>query len=142
MTPQDPPHSSVVDNLTQLLVPVLVGRARVRIQLPLAVSDDSEPEPDVAIVPLGDYSRSHPDRTHLVIEVAVTSQQKDLVVKGRLYAECGVPEYWVVDVAAREVHVHAQPNATGYAVVRRVGPGESLAIAAFADVSVAIAALF
>ena len=54
MSPQYAPHASTVQKLNQLLMARLQGRFTLRIQSPLALSEDSEPEPDVAVVPLGD----------------------------------------------------------------------------------------
>src|SRR6185295_14352342 len=70
MSPIGPPHSSAVQELTTLLVVAFLGRATVRIQLPFAALALSEPEPDVAVVPLGDYAKAHPNSAHLIIEVA------------------------------------------------------------------------
>jgi hypothetical protein len=53
MSPIGPPHAEPIDRLMELFVTALVGRARVRIQQPFVAVDESEPEPDVAIVPLG-----------------------------------------------------------------------------------------
>ncbi|MBX3191389.1 MAG: Uma2 family endonuclease [Labilithrix sp.] len=57
MPPQDPAHSVVVQILTNRLVLALASRATVRAQLPFAASDDSEPEPDIAVVPNGARER-------------------------------------------------------------------------------------
>jgi hypothetical protein len=70
MSPIGPPHSSTVDQLTQLLVYHLFGRTIVRVQGPFAASDESEPEPDLALLPLGNYSKEHPAQAQLLIEVA------------------------------------------------------------------------
>lgn len=53
MSPHGPPHDSSIEELNELLVRALAGRARVRIQFAFAASDGSEPEPDVAVVPKG-----------------------------------------------------------------------------------------
>jgi len=50
MSPQNVPHAFAIQALTGLLVPSLVGRAAVRVQLPFVVSEISVPEPDVALV--------------------------------------------------------------------------------------------
>src|SRR3954471_14249307 len=55
LSPQEAPHASTVQKLTMLLTARLLKRASVRIQLPLALSEVTEPEPDVAVVALGDY---------------------------------------------------------------------------------------
>ncbi len=62
----------------------------------------------------------------LVVEVADTSLGYDRAVKAPLYAARGVPELWIVDLAAREVEVHRAPEGGRYTVVARVGPGGAL----------------
>ena len=138
MAPQKPPHSSPVSKLNMLLVPALVGRAIVRVQSSFAASDYSEPEPDIAVVPLGDYDHEHPRVAHLIVEVAYTSVRKDREVKRRLYAEAGVPEYWLVDVVGRIVEVFRDPVEGDYTSHRIHGEGESVHVLAFAHVEVKV----
>lgn len=142
MSPIGPPHSSVVELLNELLVRALAGRARVRIQLPFLAADGSEPEPDVAVVPVASYKARHPDRALLLIEVAESSLDYDRETKGALYAASGVPEYWVVDVKAQAIEVHSGPAGDRYEGVRRVEADGSLSPAAFADVAIRVAELF
>ena len=125
-----------------LLVPSLVGRALVRVRSQLIATDESEPEPDLAVVPLGDYRSVHPDRAHLVIEVAVTSANKDRLVKGPLYARSGFTEYWLVDVANGCIEVYRDPSADGYRLATRHGAGETIHVAAFTDVTVRVDDIF
>src|SRR5450432_3867156 len=101
MSPIGPPHSSSVQRLNALLVLALVGRAVVRPQLPFAALEFSEPEPDLAVVPLGDYDVEHPAEADLIIEVAESSLAIDRGKKLRLYAACAVPEYWIVNLVDR-----------------------------------------
>ena len=109
MTPQGSHHAEVVRRLTRLFVPAIGDRAVACIQMPLAVSEDSEPEPDFAIVPPGDYSQAHPTTALLVIEVADSSRRKDREIKSALYAAARIPEYWLVDQVERVVEVRTQP---------------------------------
>lgn len=139
MSPKDPPHASRVDELTAILVPALAKRARVRVQLPFVAADDSEPEPDVAIVPFGDYRRAHPSEALLVIEIATSSLRKDRLVKAPLYAASNVREYWIVNVAERLVEVHRGPTAGGWTSVTRHADDEAIAPEAFPDVAIRIA---
>ena len=81
MSPQDPGHTNPIGVLTMLLAPALVGRAVVRVQSSLIARDEPEPEPDLAVVPLASYRTAHPERAHLVIEVALSSMKKDRLVK-------------------------------------------------------------
>lgn len=139
LSPNDPPHASPIDELTAILVPALAGRARVRIQQPFIAADESEPEPDVAIVPLGDYHVLHPDQAFLLIEIAASSLRKDRLVKAPLYAKSNVREYWIVDVAERAVEVYRRPSAGGWASITRHEHGETIAPEAFPNVAVRIA---
>lgn len=142
MSPQDPRHTTPIQQLTMLLVPALVGRAILRVQAPFAANDDSEPEPDLAVVPIGDYKAAHPERAYLVIEVALSSTKKDRLVKAPLYAQSGVGEYWLVDVTGSVIEVYRSPSPNGYASVTKHGAGDAIAIEAFGDVSVRVDDVF
>ncbi|MCG8421764.1 MAG: Uma2 family endonuclease [Proteobacteria bacterium] len=141
MSPQGSPHAAVIRLLTHLLVPVLHGRALVQIQCPLAVSDDSEPEPDVAVLEPADdgYASGHPHTAHLVIEVADSSLATDRAIKSELYASAGVPEYWIVNLAEQVVEVHRVPGAAGYQQVTRRDRSATLHVHAFPDVALHVA---
>ena len=121
-----------------LLVPPLVGRAIVRIQSPFAALDTSEPEPDVAIVPTGDYHREHPSEACLIIEVAQSSLRLDRGQKQRIYAQAGVPEYWIVNVPERCIEVYTDLGREGYATHEIVAHEGSVAPRAFPDVVVEV----
>jgi Uma2 family endonuclease len=132
-------HAATVQRLTAELVPPLVGRAEVRIQLPLAVSLDSLPEPDVAVVTSGDYDRAHPTAAFLVIEVAESSLNKDRLVKAALYAAAAVQEYWIIDLAAGVIEVHTDPVSGRYTREIPARPDDALRLRAFADVELQVA---
>ncbi|HEY6462158.1 MAG TPA: Uma2 family endonuclease [Polyangiaceae bacterium] len=138
MSPQKGPHTYGVTRLVRLLILALGDRAVVRAQMPLAVSDSSEPEPDVAIVDPGDYLDDHPPTARLVVEVADSSVQRDRD-KARLYAAAGVTEYWIVNVPEGVFEVHTEPSAEGYGRVTRHGRGAVLRVPGFADVGIAVA---
>jgi len=141
MSPIGPSHGSSVQKLTHLLVVALDGRAVVRVQLPFAALDTSEPEPDVALVALGDYDTAHPSRALLVIEVAESSLQHDRVTKQRIYARCGVPEYWIVNLIDKRIEVYRAPSGDAYSDVRHAERGESVALQEFPDVVVQVSAV-
>lgn len=107
-------------------MPALLGKARVRMQLPFAAGDASEPEPDVAMVSAATPRQRHPDTALLVIEVADTSLSVDLGRKARIYAYSGVPEYWVIDLTEALAYVHADPGPHGYGAVDRVAAGAGI----------------
>lgn len=136
MSPQGPLHADVVRRLTERLVRLLPGEVHTRVQSPLALTDDSEPEPDIAVVPAGDYTKAHPHDALLIIEVADTSLHKDRRVKTALYARAGVSEFWLVNLADRTVDVHRWPTAGRYAEVQRIEAGGTLSPAAFPAVRI------
>jgi Uma2 family endonuclease len=140
MNPIGPPHSSAVQKLTALLVPLFAGRATVRIQSPVAALELSEPEPDVAVVPLGDYDTAHPDVVDLLIEVAESSLAVDRGVKLHLYAACAIPEYWIVNLVDRRVEVYTEPKNGAYAKVSHHGRDATLRPVRFPDLEIPIAA--
>lgn len=84
---------------------------RVRIQLPLDVEPYSDPRPDIAILngQIRDDVDRHPSTALLVVEVSDQTLQMDLGVKAELYAAAGVPDYWVLDLAKRQLHVLRDP---------------------------------
>jgi Uma2 family endonuclease len=115
--PQGPPQSSAVRQLNKLLTIALQNHADVQIRAPLAVTDDSEPEPDVAVIEPGDYRSEHPTSALLVVEVADSSLATDRRDKALLYAEAGIPEYWIVNVVEQTVDVYLHPEAGTYRTV-------------------------
>ncbi|MCZ6792982.1 MAG: Uma2 family endonuclease [Planctomycetota bacterium] len=83
----------------------------VRVQLPLSLGLDSDPEPDVAVVrgTHRDHRDAHPTTAVLVIEVAATSLAHDRTTKASLYAEAGLADYWIVNLTERRLEVHRDP---------------------------------
>ncbi len=139
MSPHGPPHDAAIEELTEILVGALAGRARVRIQSAFAASDGSEPEPDVAVVPKGDYHHAHPTSAWLVVEVADSSVKKDRGLKAQLYAESGVPEYWVVNIPDRLIEVHTDIVGGAYTRVTPYRIGDTVSLSRFPDVRVPVA---
>ena len=84
---------------------------RIRGQLPIALDDESEPEPDLSVVAGDprDSGHQHPSRPALVIEIAESSLVFDRKTKGPLYARAGVPEYWIVNLADGVLEVYRDP---------------------------------
>jgi len=112
--PQGSRHAAIVGQVGQLLRAAFGDGWHVRLQAPLALDPDSEPEPDVAVVSgaFRDYVDAHPSMAALVVEVADASLRLDRRVKGSLYARGGLPEYWIVDLVDAVVEVHRDPQPT------------------------------
>jgi len=109
VSPQGPQHAALVQALMRWFAPNL---DLLRVQMPLAAGEASEPEPDIALVEHDDPTR-HPSTALLVVEVAVTSQEQD-EHKATLYARAAVPTYWLVDVRSRTVTAFSEPSSDGY----------------------------
>ena len=90
----------------------------IRSQGPVALDDESEPEPDVAVVPgtIRDYSGAHPARPVLVVEVSDSSLSFDRERKGSLYARAGVADYWLVNLVERVLEIYREPVADSSAI--------------------------
>ncbi len=146
MTPQGRPHARVVQRLNRLLVRAVGDDLEVLTQLPLTLLDESEPEPDLAVVRAEDArsGEHHPRTAVLVIEVAGDSLRLDRQSKASLYARAGIPEYWIANLAEATVEVHREPDpAAGSYRVRTVVPaGETLVAATVPGVTIDVAALF
>jgi Uma2 family endonuclease len=146
MTPQGPAHALVIQNLNRLVAQGLAADLALRPQLPLTLPEDSEPEPDLAVVRLEDArSRgNHPRTALLVVEVAGDSLRLDRQTKAALYARAGIPEYWIVNLAETTVEVHRDPDSeTGAYRAKAVVSSEStLAATSVPGLRVNVADLF
>ena len=141
MSPQEAAHSFVIRRLHKIFIERLGERGEVQSQAPIAACGDSEPEPDLAVVPPGDYRAQHPSVAWLVVEVSESSLRKDRTVKAALYAKAGVAEYWIVNLVDRVVEVHTAPNETGYGARRVVEADGALTFERFPDVVVPVTQL-
>jgi Uma2 family endonuclease len=146
MSPIGRRHKAFVLNLTQLLAGRLAGRALVNVQSGIVLSDESEPEPDLAVLRLREVPykerEAHSEDVLLLIEVADSSLAYDRSTKLRLYAEAGIPEYWVVGCTAETVEVYRGPGAEGYRDVRLVTGVATLTPQAFPDVTLTTTDIF
>ncbi len=128
MTPQGSRHAAAVRLAQRALERAFGAGFDVRAQLPLALGEWSEPEPDVSVVRGGprDYTARHPASAELVVEVSDASLAFDADVKQRLYACHGIPEYWILDLPHGRLRVHRAPGEGGYREVRELGPGDAV----------------
>jgi Uma2 family endonuclease len=85
----------------------------VRTQGPIALDDESEPEPDIAVVPGShrDYRHAHPSRPVLVVEVSESTLRFDRAHKGSLYSRAGLADYWILNLVDRVLEIYRAPVA-------------------------------
>jgi Uma2 family endonuclease len=109
--PQYPYHASAIGAAEYAFRAVLPPGWTVRTQLPVSLDDESEPEPDLVVVPgrPADYRHAHPARPALVVEVAESSLDFDREHKGSLYARAGIQDYWIVNLVERALEVYRDP---------------------------------
>lgn len=110
--PQGSGHYAAIRAVEETLRAVFGPRGEVRVQGPLALDEESEPEPDVAVVPgtFRDYVAAHPSRPVLVVEVSESSLALDRHHKGSLYARAGLADYWIVNLVDGVLEVHRDPG--------------------------------
>jgi Uma2 family endonuclease len=126
MSPKSPAHENAIAWLLKLLVRSLdLDRFEVRVSAALTTGN-SEHEPDIMVIEPDAPRPYHPGTAALIIEVAVSSQKRDLRHKPPIYAKAGVPDYWVVDLDAGRVVVHGSPCDGAYERTEVVGAGGEL----------------
>jgi Uma2 family endonuclease len=130
-------HAYAVWHFPEAIRRRLGARAVLWMQSPVIVSNMTILEPDLTLLRLRqDRYRRRPVSADVlaVVEIAVTSLARDRSEKLRLYAEAGIPEYWIVDVFGRRIETFRQPAGAAYAVPRAVAGADSIAFEAFPDV--------
>ena len=109
--PQGAAHYTAIRKSAKALEAAFGPGWEVRTEGPIGLDEDSEPEPDVAVVPGSpeDYSRAHPSRPVLTVEAAESSLGVDRERKGSLYARAGLEDYWVLNLVDRVLEVYREP---------------------------------
>ena len=116
MSPQGSPHSTAIVLAHSVLSTAFSGGAHVRAQLPIRALNQSEPEPDLAVVAgtARDFAGEHPSAALLVVEVSHSTLQNDRTKKLAAYAESGSPEYWIVNIEDACLEVYRDPDGDTY----------------------------
>lgn len=145
--PQGSRHYTAIGLVGRTLQAALGAGWVIRTQGPVALDDESEPEPDVAVVPGNwlDYSNEHPARPVLVVEVAESRLVFDRRHKGSLYARAGLTDYWILNLVDRVLEVYRQPIADAsaafgwrYAAMETLGAGSRVALLAVPAARIAV----
>jgi Uma2 family endonuclease len=148
--PKGSPHAAAVGMAGDVLRAALPPGWIIRVQDPIALDDESAPEPDVAVVRgrHGDYGHAHPVRAALIVEVAESSLSFDRTQKGSLYARAGIVDYWIVNLIDRVVEVYREPGPDltapygwRYMSVERFTPPSSVAPVGVPAAPIAVASL-
>jgi Uma2 family endonuclease len=141
MSPEGEPHAYSSDEAGEYLAELLGKLATLREAKPITLPNNSEPEPDIAIVQrLGREYREHhpyPENIFWVIEYANSSLEKDLEEKSKIYAEAGILEYWVVNLKKLHLVVFRDILNGEYATKQTLTAG-TIQPLAFPDISVVV----
>jgi Uma2 family endonuclease len=145
MPPEGMPHAVYCSESIKYLRTLLADRAEVREAHPITLPNNSEPEPDIAIVraPSRQYLAHHPYPADIfwLIEYADSTLKKDLNNKRRVYAEAGIEEYWVVNLHASELIVFRDLEQNVYQSETILAAG-NISPLSFPDVQINVSNLF
>jgi Uma2 family endonuclease len=112
MSPINEPHATATTLADDQLREVFGQGWVVRVQLPLSLGVNSDPQPDAAVVAgrARDFKEAHPATAALVLEVADSSLAYDRKYKAGLYARAGIADYWILNLPDRQLEVHRRPK--------------------------------
>lgn len=140
-------HWIAILKVTETLREVFLKPFRVASQVPLALDQFSEPEPDVFVLKgttgdLNEFSKARAlQQTVLVIEVSDSTLCEDRIAKARLYAQAGIIEYWIVNLKARQLEVRRNPTAKGYSETTTLKADDEVSPLSSPDVKIKVADL-
>lgn len=112
--PVGEPQADVLSDIADFFYERLGKKYKFRSQSPVTLPNDSEPEPNFAVVVRRKYNRSTghpaPDDILLIIEVSDSTLRFDQTDKAEAYALAGIPEYWIINIPERQVELHLKPS--------------------------------
>ena len=145
MSPIGPRHSAAVLRANQTLVRLVGDRAIVGVQGSVRLDEYDEPQPDIYLLrPREDfYASGHagPADILLIVEMADSSLEYDQTIKMQLYAETGVPEYWIADIRNDCLIVYSDRHTDGYRRMETLARGSRIAPQLLPECDVPVAAL-
>lgn len=111
-------HVFSVKRLVRLFLRVEEVGCHLHSQAPVALGNDQEPEPDLAVVHGAemDYADRYPEPADIpaIMEVSDSSLTFDRRTKLEIYATAGIPIYWIVNLVDNQIEVHEQPEGSTY----------------------------
>jgi Uma2 family endonuclease len=145
ISPEGMFHAVYCGNAVDYLKQLLGNRAKVREAHPITLPNDSEPEPDIAVVKTSPtrYLDHHPYPTDVfwLVEYADSTLTKDLNIKQQIYAAAGIQEYWIVNLQALELIVFRGMSNAGYETETRFSTGH-ISPLSFPEIKIEVKRLF
>ena len=141
VTPVGRRHAAIVAKLIAFFAP-LRERTVVWVQNPLQLPPYGEPEPDVALLRFSEtfYEDEVPEPGDVLLVIEVCRQQpSDSTARVKpIYAEAGVPEFWIVDLIHNRTEVYLEPAGGDYNLKDLVPFGTPLSPYQFPDISLTL----
>jgi Uma2 family endonuclease len=138
--PKGPKHASLNDDIGDFFKEMLGAQVVVRNQNPVLLNEFSEPEPDIvlALPPRAKYRLQHPtaDEILLVIEVSDTTLSLDRNAKAVAYAQAGIPQYLLFNVADHTIEDYRDPAPDGYRTKQTHTTGKSFNLVSFPELNI------
>ena len=142
MSPIGTRHNAAILRATQALVRIVGDQAIIGVQGSIRLDEYDEPQPDVYLLrPKEDfYASAHagPQDIFLIIEMADSSLEYDREIKMHLYAETGIPEYWIANLRDDTLIAFSDSRKKGYATIRQYQRGESITPTLLPDCSIPV----
>ena len=111
MPPQGTPHRLAVTYTLVLLQRGWALPKFISVQATHRFGPSDAPEPDLCLLDQPPVPGAKQDALpRLVVEVSESTLREDLDRKRLSYARYGVPEYWVLDLRHRRLHVFREPD--------------------------------
>ncbi len=145
MSPEAMPHAVYCGDAVDYLKQLIGDRAKVREAHPITLPNDSEPEPDIAVVMLAQHRyldhHPYPEDIYWLVEYADSTLTKDLNIKQRIYAEAGILEYWIVNLRSSELIIFRGATNVGYETETRLATG-NISPLSFPNIDIEVSRLF
>jgi len=145
MAPIGSYHAGHLKRINHVFSKLIPENLITSVQDPLQLGDLSEPEPDFMLLkPHEDfYTSRHPiaDDVLLLIEIADSSLRFDQNEKLRLYAQHGIPEYWLLNLNDHCLEVYRKPSGDVYAEKNTLQAGDSVTLSQLPDISIQVSAI-
>ncbi len=129
MPPPGNQHSARQVDLIAALLSSL-SKALIRSDVGIDLGDDTLLGCDAVVLnqPVSGKGALTPDQIALIVEIAVSTRERDLSFKRRRYAAAGIPTYWVIDEERSVIHVFDRPEGGDYLGIDLVRFGAPLPV--------------
>lgn len=113
-------HAAIVNQVNRILGRIMTNEYIVSIQNPVHLDELNQLEPDISVLKFQDdlYVHSHPNSNDVlvVMEVSDSTYEFDRYVKLPIYANNGVPEYWLINLKEKCIEVYEDPVLNKYRI--------------------------